>query len=671
MFEKLMSPKLRRTTTLAMALGAYCSCTVRAPAAEGEAVAVAAVKSEKAQSVDESALRYYASTGQAVRAEAEMRRLSALYPEWKPPENLDAKATGGGEDEDVLWDLFAADRLDELHAAIDARRAAEPGWEPSADLRAKFRAKLIRVQVAGMAKDQRFGDIVNWLKTSRVKLDGVDVDVLWTVAEAYQKSRMNDQALAIYTGILTNNSNSAQRLATVQKAMGSLRMSEVEQLLSLAHKDAAGHNEFAPIATDIARARIAAFLHDERRDEVEDVDIGLFSDYARKAVDPNQPALLAWYNYKLKRFSPALDWFKFALEHGGDAMVAHGLAHTLRFLGMKREAEEVAYAWREPLINNSILFIDILETDLTKQIPPYIEPARLARYGDVTLSTASGEGAQALAWYAYNSCQFDAALQWFERAVAWHPKEPTVYGYALTLRRLKKRHELIELINRYDGLFPKAVEILLPDGRIHPPTPCDENVRQPRYPQTAAGWDAPHPSYGVVQDPARQFAWGRIAGPGQAANEYASAPKVSRAEFPIHVPPENPLRFAPAGQAPLINARVEGNPPAEAAGFAREPAPYALPLVARRVPGVGPMPYERYGFALLPGYNGVITASWPTASEQIAPVGTLWSLDLHNAPAPDPNLAPRVETLPPAGPTPPIQRPANGEPMRIDPMRNG
>jgi tetratricopeptide (TPR) repeat protein len=672
MFEKLKSAKGRAAATslavLALALAASDS--------DARAATVALAKGAEVEKVDDSAVRYYAATGQSARAEAEIKRLRALYPTWTPPEVLNGKTVAGGEDEDDLWELYAADKLDALRAAIDARRVAEPGWEPSADLREKFAAKMFRAKVVGLARDGRFAEIVQWLKASGAQLDGLDIDLLWTIAEAYQKAGQNDKALEIYKSILASNADPTLRLATVQKSMGALRMDEVEQLLAMAHKDASGQSEFAPIATDIARARISAFLHDERRQEVEDDDLKQFAAFARTAEDSNQPALLAWYYYKLKNYSPALDWFKYALERGGDAMVAHGLAHSLRFLGMKREAEEVAYAWREPLVNNAILFIDILETDLTQPIPPYIEPARLARYGEVAISTASGEGAQALAWYAYNSCQFDVALQWFERAVAWHPKEPTVYGYALTLRRLKKGREVIQLINRYDGLFPKVAEILFPDGRIHPPTPCEQRVQTARQQQEAPPvWNETDRPYATVQDPARKYVWGRVAGPGQGAYGASAAtmPKISRAEFPIRVGPDNPLRFAPAGQAPIVNAPVGDIAPATPGFFAREPG-FAFPLVARRVPGVGPMPYERYGFALLPGYNGVTIASSPTASEQIAPAGTLWSLEMRDGAALNANraplAAPRVVTRAPERPVPDVSAPAGADPSRLDPSNS-
>jgi hypothetical protein len=234
-----------------------------------------------------------------------------------------------------------------------------------------------------------------------------------------------------------------------------------------------GRSEFAPIAIDITRARMSAFLHDEPVNQIGDAEMRAFEDYARSSDDFNQSGLVAWYYYKRKQPRDALEWFKLALQRGGDGMVAHGLAHSLRETGMKRETEEVAYAWREPLANNAILFVDILEADLTQPDPPLIEPERLSRYARVTLDTASGEGAQALAWYAYNSCQLPVALEWFQYAVACMPKEQTVFGYALTLKKLKKTKEFLEIINRYDGLFPSVVGLVFPDDAYHPPTACD------------------------------------------------------------------------------------------------------------------------------------------------------------------------------------------------------
>lgn len=37
------------------------------------------------------------------------------------------------------------------------------------------------------------------------------------------------------------------------------------------------------------------------------------------------------------------------------------------------------------------------------------------------------------------------------------------------------------------------------------------------------------------------------------------------------------------------------------------------------------MPSERYGFLLSPSWNAVDLATWPPASEQVAPLGTQWA----------------------------------------------
>ncbi len=645
---------------------------------------------------DESALRYYASLQQTRRVETEIKRLQRLYPDWKPPENIFNAPAAGAVDEQPFWDLFALDKMEELRAEIDKRMKKEPGWQPSPDLMDKMKRKESRLNITSLWKAGKWKDIIAFVRGNAEAVgEDTDVDILWTVAEAYAKTKQTTDALNTYKAILKNNREPSQRLATVQKAMAVLRMSDVEELLGMAKKDSRGYSEFDVISIDISRGRISAYLHDEREEPIPEAELRAFEHYAKEDKDPNQAGLVAWYYYKIRTFSQALEWFKHSVSRGGDAMIAHGLAHSLRELGLYRETEDVAYAWREPLVNNAILFIDILERDLTKQVPPYIEPERLLRYAQVTMDGASGEGAQALAWYAYNSCQFPTALEWFERAVAWLPKEATVYGYALTLQKLKKTKEFWDTINRYDGLFPKVIDIIYPDDYQHPPTPCElvEGRAQqrpaqpvPQYgysvpspytaqPTAIAPYGAPRPAampgivgYGGTPAPAAppqqaQPAQAPVAqAPGAAmpaaqpqpfgqppANPYATPqpfyaqtpqgmpgyyqnpnqvyrrePRIDRKLFPVSVDPQNPLRFYPTGRymGPQASAASQGM--AMQSPLVNEPPMAMLQLVARRVPDVTRMPYERWGYALLPGYNGINIPTGPHSSEK-APSGTLWT----------------------------------------------
>lgn len=546
-----------------------------------------------AQSVDETALRHYAAQNQPKRVEAEARRLAGLHPGWTMPEDVWSSRPGQA-DEKPLWALFAAGDLAGLRQAIAARQKAQPGWRPSEDLSRKLRRKELRNAVLGKAGAAQWLAVADLAGEFGKGADVDDVELAWAVAEGFARSDRQPEAFALYAAILTRRTDPKERSATIQKAISLLAMADVELLLAMGHTSADGVPEFVALATDITRGRISALLHDERQTPIEAAELAAFERYARAAEDPGQAGLVAWLALKQNRPADALTWFKSAIGRGGDAVIAHGLAHTLLRLGLRREAEEVAFAWREPLVNNAILFIDTLETELTRPVPPAIEPERIARYARVTVDTRSGEGAQALGWYAYNSCQFETALDWFRRASAWQPKEATVYGQALALQRLKRQRDFIELVNRYDGLFPKVVALLFRDGRETPPGPCDQPAAAARPRQ--------------AEEAARSSVAAAIRVPG-AGGDGAGAGEARRSDFPVAVSPENPLRFPE---------------PARAAGDAARPrAAEARPLVARRVSGVAAMPYERLGYALLPGWNG---GTEPDSGGERPPArGTLWA----------------------------------------------
>ncbi|MGE7414844.1 hypothetical protein [Methylobacterium tarhaniae] len=560
--------------------------------------------------VDESALRYYASQKQTARMKAEIARLKRLYPGWTEPSDLDSLQPSPPE-EAPLWDLFTAGRLQDLRAAINARRSVDPAWQPSEELARKLRRAEFRSSVMA-ASGKNPEEVVALYRADPGALDPADVESIWIIADGLAAVGASEDAFNLYKSVLDGSADAGARLATIQKAMAHIKMEQAERLIAMGRQepgrqDSSGSSEFDAIRLDITRARIAAFLHDEPAQTPTLPDLTAFQAYARKTTEPSQTGLLGWYAYKRRQFREALEWFKLAIARGGDAMVAHGLAHTLRELNMMREAEEVAYAWRDRFVGNELLFIDLLERKLTLASPPFIEPARIERYARVVNATASGEGAQGLAWYAYNSCQFDAALEWFQRAVAWMPSESTVFGYALTLQRLRRQRPYLEVVNRYDGLFPKVVDLLFRENQGGPPLPCAVQATP-----APAGRAAPAPANTPRPEP--QASYGRVPRPdaaGAGGRAEAVPPAVQRGEFPLAVPLDNPLRYPAAAQ---------GAGQAAPGTYAREPAVQAPPLVARRVPGAGAMPYERYGYALLPGYNGLDKPEGLSGP----PPGTLW-----------------------------------------------
>ena len=618
MLETLARRLRRGTATLGVPLGvALVALTLPAlaqgPAGEDASRAPAIVVDPTGSAangmVDESALRYYAAQKQTVRTKAEAARLKQLYPGWTEPTDLDSLQPSPPE-EAPLWDLFTAGRFDDLYAAIAGRRTVDPNWQPSDELARKLRRAGFRSRLKGLASAKRNLDVIALYRADPSALDPGDVESIWIVADALAAEEATAQALTLYKSVLDTSNDTGARLATIQKAMSNLPMAAAEQLIALGRTDSDGGSEFRRIAIDITRARIVAFLHDEAAHEPTTTDIAAFQAQARRTGDPRETGLLGWYAYKRQQFREALDWFKLAISRGGDAMIAHGLAHALRAVGMAREAEEVAYAWRDKYVGNNILFIELLERKLTQANPAFIDLDRINRYAKVTLASSSGEGAQALGWYAYNSCQFDAALEWFQHGIAWLPSESTALGYALALQRLKRTREYLEIVNRYDGLFPKVVDLLFREGPDGPPLACSVAATPPAGARQPA---APAPVAVIANTGRASAAYGRVPKPDISANGAVRPLPVLRSEFPLSVASENPFRYLPTALARQAPERSAGS-------FLADPATGTPPLVARRVPGAGPMPYERYGFALLPGYNGVIQAS--TLSDP--PAGTQW-----------------------------------------------
>ena len=546
--------------------------------------------------IDESALRYYAANGQTHRVQAEIRRLQRRYPNWIVPTDLDTVKPSPPE-EAPLWDLFTAGRFDDLRASIAARRALDPDWQPSEELARKLGRGTFRSEVKAAAQSGAWAEIVARIGADPDAMQAPDIDIAWYVAEAYARIGRTAAAASVYRGILERQSETALRLATIQKAMANLPMAQVETLLALGRAAADGSSEFKPIQSDITRSRIAAFLHGETDMRVPPAELASFGESARRLGDAGQISMLGWYAHRRRQFREALDWFKAAIARGGDSTVAHGLALSLIEIGQEREAEEVAFAWRGPSLENTILYIDLMARRLTQSPAVPLEPHRTDRFAKVVLAASSGEGAQALGWYAYNSCQYETALEWFERAAAWMPREPVILGYALTLARLKRTREYLEVLNRYDGLFPKVVEQAFP-AEVQPgdPTPCSARA-------------APAPVIQVASAAGPT----RVPKPSAGRTAAVQPVAVKRTDFPVAVAAENPLHFAGGSIAP---------DPARDGEYLRPTRLAQPPLVARRVVGVAAMPYERYGYTLLPGWNGTDRPSFQIGSGS-PPVGTL------------------------------------------------
>ncbi len=394
-----------------------------------------------AEIVDETALRFYAGQKNRTRVDAEVKRLRALHPAWRVPANL--YATGTGNDEQPLWDLFAAGRAEELRFAIQAREKREAGWRPSADLLAKMARAETAAQIRSLsdAKDWTHLLAVAAAHPDALSCAGMDLD--WRVAEAFAGLGSPERAYEVDAAILKSCRNRDERLATVRKAVDTLPAAAVDRLIAAGAVLADGSGEFDEVRLDLARRQMGRFLSAGAAEggAVAPASLDALGAATLRSGDASDAALLGWYGYRLGHWAEADGWFKLGLQSsGGDGKMAEGHALALNALGHVDEAEQLAHAWRERSDVMRGLFVTLMTARLGSVDASAIDPAEMADFSTILLADRSMAAAGALGWTAYGRGDFDDAALWFGRAVDWSGSrelpDKVVEGYGLTLKRL-------------------------------------------------------------------------------------------------------------------------------------------------------------------------------------------------------------------------------------------
>ena len=374
--------------------------------------------------VDETALRYYASQRNTARVEAEIRRLKALHPGWTPPTNPYAPA-GAGNDEQPFWDLFAADRLNELHAGLALREKREPGWRPSRELADKLRRKEA---TNAMVAAENAGD---WAQALRIADDAPDIlncgsiDADWRVAEAFINLGKRSRAFEIYQAILSTCTTHDERLATVRKAIPRFPADDVKRLFDMGAKMQDGTGEFDSARVDLTRARIAEINAGQSSHTIEADDLAAFFAAAKKSGERVDFALAGWYEFKLGQWADADVWFALgtppkpsADDLDGKFVLGHGL--SLLKLGKPDDARRLAWSWRANAQALTDLYVSATLAELADEgDATVLTEADLADFAGVVRESKSFEGASALGWRNLKFRAYDSGAEWFKMAIGY------------------------------------------------------------------------------------------------------------------------------------------------------------------------------------------------------------------------------------------------------------
>ena len=432
--------------------------------------------------VDETALRYFAAQGDTRRYEAELARLRALYPEWKPPTDLTSQGQAGDPELERMWRLFAEGKYGEVRAAIAQRGCADPNWRAPADLAARLDTAEARQRLDNASNARQWEQVIRLGTETPAMLTCASGDALWRVAEAFIQTGKPERARDAYAYVLTNCANPAERAGTMQKALATLPENLVEGLLSQERQ-----NEFASIRDEMARRHIGKAADDPTQ-KATPAEIQRIEALANAASTPDDAILLGFYTLHHDEPAKAATWFQTALARNGGAKAAEGAVLALGETKKYQEAETLGAQWLEAGAANRKAYLDAITALLTQEPPPRLDRAVIERIVKTVGQDKYAAGAGALGWYAYNAGQISPAGTWFETALSWdRANEPAAYGLALVRERLRDQAGLRTLVAEWGSRSQRIADILNP--RRAGAAPTAEQQRETRQAPAAESAD--------------------------------------------------------------------------------------------------------------------------------------------------------------------------------------
>ena len=570
--------------------------TADAQEVEDEATGAPIERAEPSEA-DRAALRYFAREGNVDRLDAELRRLRALYPGWQPPRDL-LDPQRDDEELAAMWQLVGEQDYAGARAAIAERLQRDPTWEVPPRLGAildlaEARAALVEASEAGDNDE-----VLAVAEANEELLTCENVDALWRVADAFVATGRPKRAFDAYAYVIQRCEDETERAASLQKAAQTLDASFVSDLFALEAGNEAEGDAFSEARLDIVRGAVAA------AGESADVEVPAewlerLAEHARTGTDLDDAMLIGYYLYRQGRPAEAAQWFRYALDNGQGSDAAEGYIVALRATDDREDAflaREVAYRWREETPELMEAYLDSVATLLTADefggtSITDVEQRSVDRFAPIVIGQRDANGAQALGWYAFNTCQFVIAEEWFISSANWVPTEASIFGLALTRLRLGDEPGFGEVVDEWGPIYASVRAL----GSGEDLDPVDPVTGDEDDPTEEVGVDA------VVCDPAERERLRELIlreederRPDRRDVRFIEAGSLTAAALgsdPTSVGSRAARRSigpadAPGGPFAILQAQAQAEPqaPAEAADGAEVPPLPLVPVPARPAP---------------------------------------------------------------------------------------
>lgn len=417
----------------------------------------------RATTPDVFALRFYAKEGENERYKLELQRLQRMYPGFTPPENLlqDTAALEQG-----LWDLYGEGDVDALLARIEEIKRSDETWQPSEALSNELARISARTTLMNAYRDFDTNRVKEIANENPLLINPDDPEVVWAVAETFANEKDYKSAFEAYTFAVQSAQNSEVRAGALQKAAQNLTTEDAGALYQIALVQFQEEN--ADRSLDIGFARGLTIRANQYGTGFPAEYIDTINLYMQQSMENNMLSdieVLSWTLYNQRQYLPALALFQRSLEIRPDPKTVEGILLSLKELDRVEEAQPIATQWRTASADIAALYLNLWAPVLLTETPQSLSPEFLQTFALTTNDVSSGEGAEALGWYAYNVKQYKAADAWFQKAIEWDLTETAVLGRLYTAIAVKDEPLFDQIKAAYSITYPKvAAETFIQTG---------------------------------------------------------------------------------------------------------------------------------------------------------------------------------------------------------------
>lgn len=195
------------------------------------------VMAQTASYDDLRALRYYIQQDDTAATNAELRRLRASFPDWRPPSDLDdllIPPTTQSVDEGAIWRLIEQRDYAAARREIDQKRQAVAGWTPPPDMLRVLETNEAQDAYDAATASRKAGEAIAIARRSPRIMSCERINNAWLLSDMYVLAGQKSAAVTTYRNTVQSCNSYAQIQTTLEKASGVASRAELSSMFDVA-----------------------------------------------------------------------------------------------------------------------------------------------------------------------------------------------------------------------------------------------------------------------------------------------------------------------------------------------------------------------------------------------------------------------------------------------------